>query len=280
MARSRSTASISSVPLRHAAPADDYWTLSTRPLHSLVILMPLIAIYELGAVLFLTDVRTGMQSDISARRAILEFFNLFGVFGLLLPGLAMVSVLLVWHLVSRDSWRVRGWVLLGMVLEAAMWALPLIVFAALVQRAAAMNAAAAVEFLPLVGRAGDANALVPTMPAPARFTIAVGAGLYEELLFRLVAIAGLHFLVKDVLQSKEAVAATVAIAGSALAFALYHPLYTPGDPARIFQWTRLIFFMGAGAYFACLYLFRGFAIVVYAHAIYDIIVLVIKPTIH
>lgn len=258
---------------------ENYWSLSARPLHSLIMLLPLIAMYEVGAIFFLTDFRTGVQSTISARKLLMQFFEVFGVFGLMLPGLAMLVVLLVQHIISRDAWRVRGWVLVGMVLESVMWALPLIVFAAIIQKAAAMNAAVSLDTLltPLAGATNDPNALVNTMSPQARMTIAIGAGLYEELLFRLVAIAGLHFVVKDLLQGTENAARIIAICGSALAFALYHPLYNPLDPTHTLQLTRLIFFFGAGVFFACIYLFRGFALVVYTHAVYDIIVLVVLP---
>jgi hypothetical protein len=276
MSRSRQRVS---EPKRPApVPADNYWSLSTRPLHGLVVLLPLLAMYELGAIFFLTDMRTGVQSTIAARKLIAQFFEVFGAFSFTLPGLALVTVLLTWHIVSKDSWKLRGWVLVGMLMEAALWALPLVVFAAVVQRAAAAMAPAFVA----VG-CGDAFACVapnPTaaiggMSIPARATIAIGAGLYEELVFRFLAIAGLHFLVKDLLQGTETAARIVAVCGSALAFAVYHPLYDPMDPTHALQWTRLIFFLGAGLFFALVYLYRGFAIVVYAHAIYDIIVLVL-----
>ncbi len=289
MSRSRRRVS---EPKRPApVPADNYWALSTRPLHGLVVLLPLLAMYELGAILFLTDMHTGVQSTIAARKLIAQFFEVFGAFSFTLPGVALVTVLMIWHVLSGDSWRLRGWVLVGMLMEAALWALPLVVFAAVVQRAAAAMAPAfaggagvggggddpfaAMNLLTCAAMNPDPTAAIGGMSIPARATIAIGAGLYEELVFRFAAIAGLHVVVKDLLQGTETAARIIAVCGSALAFAIYHPLYDPADPMRALQWTRLVFFTGAGLFFALVYLYRGFAIVVYAHAIYDIIVLVL-----
>lgn len=272
-----STSSSSTVP-----GGENYWFLSTRPLHSAVLLIPLVLMYELGAAFFLTDYRTGQQSTIAARKLISQFFDSFGAAALYLPGIAVITVMLVMHLVNRDRWIIRPWVLVGMVLESALWALPLIVFASVVMKASLLN----IDISSLAAAVGsgtgggarthaDPNAVLGGMSVPARLTIAIGAGLYEELLFRFVAITALHMVVKDLLQGGETAARTVAIVGSALAFAFYHPLHDPLDPSQTFLWSRLIFFAGAGVFFACISIFRGFGIVVYTHAIYDIIVLVV-----
>lgn len=252
---------------RGGLEADDYWTLSARPLHTLVFVTPLVLLYEIGSILYLTDLDSGTQKVIRAEKLLSQFLNVFGVVGLLVPGLAMLGVLLIWHVVSRDRWQVRPLVTLGMLLEAALWALPLLVLGAAVKRAAVLTGAAAMQVGPSMA-AADVHAL----PWQARLTISLGAGLYEELLFRLVAIAALHFLVKDLLRLSETLARAVAILGSALAFAFYHDATVV---AGAVQWSTLLFYTAAGVYFACIYLFRGFGIVVMAHALYDVIVLVL-----
>lgn len=279
--------------LRRRRGAEDYWSLSARPLHSLVFLLPLVLLYELGALLYLTDPSAGVQQTIRAKKLLDVFFNTFSVAGLLVSGLAMLVVLLLMHVLSRDRWQVRPVVILGMLMEAALWALPLVVLGGIFQRAAAILAPAAE--LAQAGSAGcaglamgDGAGLIPLagsgVPAPmlslpwqARLTIALGAGLYEEFLFRLVAIAMLHMAVKDLLQMGGMPARAVAILGSALAFAMYHDVAAPGGGI---QWNALLFFVAAGLYFGTIYLSRGFGIVVAAHAIYDVIALVILPAQH
>lgn len=273
---------------------EDYWTLSSRPLHTLIFLVPFIGCYAVGSMYYLTDSATGVRQNIRAEKLLNGFFELFGSAGLVVPGLAIIAVLLAWHVVSRDAWRVRPLVLVGMVLEAALWSLPLLVFGALMQRMGqGAGGLEAMSVAPVLWQSGwggvggvsgggemlpAAAATIADLSWQARVSIALGAGLYEELLFRLVAIALLHFVMRDALKSGEGAARAVAVIGSALAFALYHdqvfvPAGAPGFAGM--NPHTLVFYTLAGIYFACLYLFRGFGIVVAAHAIYDVFVLVV-----
>jgi hypothetical protein len=252
---------------------DDYWSLSTQPLYSFLLLSLFVIVYEVGTLLYLTDNHQGIQHTVRAKRLLEVFFNSFGVAGFMAAGLATLTVLLVWHILSREKWTVRPAVLAGMALEAALWALPLVVFGAIFQKAAA----SLVEIVqPALGvpplLQGDTTTRLMDMPWQARVTIAIGAGIYEETLFRLIGIALLHFVVKDLLQAREMVARVIAVVGTALCFALYHDV---SSLPRGEQLVASSFYFAAGAYFGVIYLGRGFGIVVGAHAIYDILALVV-----
>lgn len=249
---------------RYAHQWEDYWRLSSRPLHALALLTPLVLVYELASLLYLTDLAHGQMRSIRAKNLLADFMGEFGVAGLLAPGVAMLAVLLIWHMLTADKWQVRPLVLAGMVLESALWTLPLVVFGALLKQA--------------VGGAGLA-AMAPggpqdllSLPWEARATISLGAGLYEELLFRLVAIALLHFAARDVLRLGEGFSRGLAIAGSAVAFALYHQVVLQNGGLN---WPALGFYSTAGVFFGSLYLYRGFGVVVATHALYDLMVLVL-----
>jgi len=56
----------------------------------------------------------------------------------------------------------------------------------------------------------------------AGMVFSIGAGIYEELLFRLIGIALLHMLFVDFLALPEKVGGAAAIGVSAVAFAMYH----------------------------------------------------------
>jgi len=235
-------------------------------LHILVFLLPLVAVYEIGSVLFLTDQSTGVVETIKAQRLLSDFFGLFGVTGVYLPGVALVAVLLVWQVISRDPWRVRGWALGGMLAESALWTAPLFILSRTLQQlAAALSSGSAAAAL---AKGEDLTQL----SAPARATIAIGAGLYEELLFRMLAIAALHLVFVDLLKAKETQGRIAAVALAAAAFALYHDAATQGGA----QWGLLAFYFAAGLYFGGLYAWRGFGVVVGAHAIYDIAALLLR----
>src|SRR5690606_17654676 len=102
-------------------------------------------------------------------------------------------------------------------------------------------------------------------------TLSIGAGIYEELLFRMILIAAIHFVLVDALRFKAQTGGVVAVLVSAVAFALYHDLSGSDLSARFAA------YFAAGVFFGALYLGRGFGLVVAAHALYDVAVLVLLP---
>jgi hypothetical protein len=102
-----------------------------------------------------------------------------------------------------------------------------------------------------------------------RLTLALGAGLYEELLFRVVIVAllarGLRLIGFGKLSS-----GTVATVFGALLFSAFHYIGPFGEPLRL---ESFVFRAIAGVAFSALYLTRGFGITAWTHAIYDVIVL-------
>lgn len=269
-----------SQPRVRAAPklhGDDYFTLSRRPLHILVVLLPLVLVYEVLSLQYLVQRSTGTQQVIKAENLIGQVFDIFGVTGLLVPGLAMLSVLLVWHLISKDRWKIRVGVLLGMFVEALVWALPLLVLSALVQRAhkQLLGSTAGQHLMEAVASGGSvaASTDLHSLSWQARVSISLGAGLYEEMVFRLIGIAALHLLFRDILRWNERLCDILAVTGSAIAFAFYHDVFTGGPTPGALNVAALAFYFLAGLYFAILYLGRGFGIVVLCHAAYDMIVL-------
>lgn len=223
-----------------------------------MLLIPLVALYEAGALLYLR----GLRVEVLADRMMGEFLRAFGLVGLLLPAVAMLSLLLVMHVLRGDSWRVRPIVIIGMALEAALWALPLTVFSRLVGRAGLAGFTGTEGLVAL-----DAGAALMDQPWQVRATISLGAGLYEEFIFRLVLIALVHLLANDMLRMGPRLSAGICVLVSAVAFAFYHPVMHQGE----LQMGLLAFYLGAGVFFACLYLARGFGIVVGAHVVYDLI---------
>lgn len=247
-----------------------------RPLHVLVFLSPLLIAYELGSALYLTDEAAGITRSVAAHRLFGDFFQIFGLYGAaFLPGIALVVVLLCWHIFVRDKWRVDGQTLAGMFLESIAWTLPLLVLAASINHARTSLGVASLgthDLLLAAQNTGtDAAGEIGKLPTMARATIAVGAGLYEEMLFRLVGLALLHFILADLIGLSHRWAYAVAIVVSALAFAVYHRVSLPTE------WAYFAFTSIAGIYFGTVYVMRGFGIVVMTHAMYDVLVLVVFP---
>lgn len=241
-----------------------YADVSMRPLHVLIFLLPLIVLYEVGASLYLSDPAHGVSETIRAHSILLGFFQDFGVVGRFVPALTLVVVLLVWHVLRDDPWSVRPAVLGGMAVESVAWTIPLVVLVAIVL---SLGGAA----VPAV--AAGAGALLGLSPQ-AGVTISVGAGLYEELLFRMIGMAAVHTVLVDLARMTERWGVGLSIAATAAAFAVYHDGRGAGGELETLKALSLLC---AGAYFGLVYWMRGFGVVVAVHALYDVFALVLLP---
>ncbi len=250
--------------------SDTYWLRSMRPLHVLVFLLPLLAAYEVGSILYLADPQIGVRRTVDALQVMRDFFDLLGVAGSLVPGIAMGVVLMVWHVMRRDPWTIDARTLGGMLAESAAWTLPLLVLSATVQHAAGTLSGWTEPVDQLRPLVQESTRRLLEQPVATRLTIAIGAGLYEEMLFRLIGIAVLHFIFADLIALPPRWSNAGAVILSALAFAAYH------HPAAAADWANLIL---SGIYLGTVYLMRGFGIVVGTHALFDILVLGVQPAI-
>lgn len=231
-------------------PPDHYFLRSQQPLHALLFLLPLIVLYEIGAMYVSTD------QQLVARTWVQHFLAMFGAAGEFLPGLAVIAVLLSWHVARKDPWRIEPPLYAGMWFESLALALPLLLLGLL---AVARPAATAVV------------ATGAVEPWKVEMIFSIGAGVYEELVFRLVMIALLHMLLVDLLKMPTSRGAAVAIVGSSILFAVSH--FNSHHP---FNWPGFIFYFAAGMYFAAIYVLRGFGIVAATHALYDVFVIAIR----
>jgi hypothetical protein len=124
------------------------------------------------------------------------------------------------------------------------------------------------ELVPFLERFGVTMSWSLRAPEATRIVMYVGAGIYEEVLFRLLLFTGLAYLLR-LWGSGPLWCTLVATVGSALVFSAAHHVGAYGEP-----FDRYVFFFRtlAGVYFALIYRFRGFAIAVGTHAGYDLLV--------
>ena len=231
----------------------DYWSRTRRPLTCLVFLAPLLAVYEAGVL------RLGGR-DADAIRNGADYWMRNGLESLglnspwLLPGMIVVG-LLVWHIARQETWRISPSVLGGMLAESLLFAVALVVVGQLEESALRH------------WRAGVPAALAPERLAPLAIMY-VGAGIYEEVLFRLCLLPLCYGLFRAG-QLGHAWASVLAIVATSLAFSLAHYMGPAGETFHLFTfWFRTL----AGLFFAALFVLRGFGITVGAHAAYDLIV--------
>ena len=203
---------------------------------SLVLIFPLLLTYEIG-VLFAGRVN---GADL-VTRFLLATAGSRTAYLVIYAAVAIGFLLWIRH---TQRWGTLRLALAGpVILEAAIYALTL-------------GAVASLIVDRLLGLGLGAPSLIS----------AIGAGVHEELVFRLALIAGLIALARP-LDHRFAVA--FAIAGSSLLFAAAHHLGAHGEPwaAHAFAFRTV-----CGAVFGALFWFRSLAHAVYAHVLYDVLV--------
>jgi hypothetical protein len=239
----------------------NYWKLSRTPRYSVTFALPLLVLYEALAA-FLSryageTVRNG--ADVLIR----SFFAL--VAGTWAPAV-LAAVLIggsIW-LIARDMRRSGGKLRLGlfgwMLAESVAVAL---VFGVVIGTITAR----------LLTPFATTLAMAPQeMGVATRLMVSLGAGLYEELLFRVILVSALLLLARRVFAWRPALANTFAVAVGALIFSAFHYVGAYGDP---FAMDSFVFRTVAGVAFSAMYVFRGFGITAWTHALYDVFLLVI-----
>jgi hypothetical protein len=240
-------------------PVADYWTQSRRPLAALAFVLPLLVLYEGGVVLLGRQaVRNG--ADVWLR----QFLDLTG-FGqyFLLPVLT-ISLLLAWHHTTRERWQLSAAVLYIMFAECAVFALLLVGLGRLqgffVQSMLGAPPVAQETYLEVPWMMAGRGAFV------ARMLGFVGAGIYEEMLFRLMLLPPVSVCVGR-LGAQRALGIALTVILTSILFSAAHYLGPYGESFDAFSfWFRCT----AGAFFALLFVHRGFGIAAGTHAMYDI----------
>jgi membrane protease YdiL (CAAX protease family) len=228
-----------------------YFKRTLDPLPCLFFLLPLLVVYEIGTFLYAADPTTGRIQTIRARSILQSIFEHIGISGYSLPVYLVIGILLLWHLIKRDKFAFEPKLYGKMAIESVMWALPLVALMTLIAKHAHVQAAG-------VGADPGVKAML---------VFSVGAGIYEELLFRLMGLSLIRLGLVHFARSKPDHANYVAIIVTSIAFALYH--YNPGEP---FTFNAALQYCFAGVFFSGVYAYRGFGIVVGTHAMYDVMV--------
>lgn len=230
-----------------------YFSATRHPWASLLFLTPLLAAYE-GGVWWLggdhaSQVRNG--ADAWLRWGL----DLFGVGQVLAAPVIVILVMLIW---SWWRWCDRPddpvTTFFGMAFESCLFAFLLWQFS--------RNFGQIIDFL------GIRLEITVQVAPMARILTSVGAGIYEEVLFRLGLFVGLYTILR-IIQLPVIIALVLAAVCGALGFAAAHHVGPYGEPMRA---DYFVFRTVAGLYFTLLFITRGFGIAVGAHAGYDILV--------
>lgn len=99
--------------------------------------------------------------------------------------------------------------------------------------------------------------------------LSLGAGIYEEFVFRFLLITGIFWILNKTLRNKFVIY-SIAFFLSSLFFSLFHYLELFNEP---FQVNSFLFRFTAGSVFAIIFIFRGYGIAAYSHSLYNILLM-------
>lgn len=240
---------------RSLSPVRQYFQQSKAARTAAVAVMPLFIAYQVG-ILVTGGVRNGVDFITDALNVVMggNMLAYLAFNGALLVGF----IGLVFALRQREELHPR--VLPLMLLESAVYALFV---------GALVNTLIDVTGLKglLAAGAGDHHPGLIT-----KLVLSAGAGLYEELVFRLFLMGGLFWAMHKVGNLPRLASAAVALVVSSLIFSAVHHLGNMGEP---FTMGAFVFRFFAGVVFAFIFQTRGFAIAAWTHALYDVWVMVV-----
>lgn len=238
-------------------PGRGGWFRRTNLLTSVLLVFPLFLVYQIG-VLAIPQSYNG--ADLITTQLLRLLHGQTGTYILVNLALGLVFVVIVAVMRHKNEFTPR--LFIPVVIESAVYAVTmgsLILFVMLnilhVDPGLRIAAAAA-------GGPADVGFF-------GRIILSFGAGVHEELVFRLMMIPALVALGTRALKLKRFWAIALAFMISSVLFSAAHHV-VGGEAWRL---GVFVYRLLCGLFFATLFQVRGFAVAVYSHALYDIFVL-------
>ena len=228
-----------------------YLLKSRTSFYSFLFTLPLFFLYEVNIVFLSWDdilvVRNGADF---LMRNILESFDIYGLYGLGLVFLLGLLVTYIFFIKDDQQQEVKVNFLFIMLAESMLWSVVLYF--------------SLFKFMVLLMNPTGKTILQ-------QVTLAIGAGIYEEFLFRVLLIAGLSGILGFVFMWDKTFKNIIAVVLSGGIFSAFHFMGEYGD---FFSMELFLIRFFAGLFLGVLYMYRGFGITAYTHSIYDLIVLI------
>jgi membrane protease YdiL (CAAX protease family) len=237
-------------------PSSAYWQATRAPRYSLIFVAPLLLLYELLAFLLTHDAIEGVRNG--ADVLLKSLFVLLGgrsgvaVFGIVLLG---TGGFLIWQDLRRSG-PIRGRFFLWMSVES-------LVYSAVFGSVVSLLTTLLLRGPSLLLQAGGPARL----SLPTQLMVSLGAGIYEELLFRVLLVGLLARAGFVLFGWGGRTAGIVAALVGALIFSAFHYIGPLGDHLEL---GSFLFRAIAGLLLSALYLLRGFGIAAWTHALYDV----------
>jgi membrane protease YdiL (CAAX protease family) len=233
----------------------NYWQLSRSPRYAVLFALPLLVGYESLAFVLDGGATAGVRNGADVLLKAL-FLSLGGTRGLLVFDLLLLGV--GGYLVWRDrgvGGALQRWVFAGMLAEAVLLAVAFGIVAGFLT--AVLLRGPSVLAIGGLGQFGLGTQVM----------LSLGAGIYEELLFRVILVTALVALARVGFGWKDGGARAFGVIIGALIFSAFHYVGPYGDPWTLQTFT---FRFVSGLLFSGLFVLRGFGVTAWTHALYDV----------
>jgi len=231
-----------------------YFSTTHSLLYSYLISLPLLLLYEI--LIFISQPDSDQVVRISVDVWIKTLFSYFGrdVLSITLILVALIGIYILYRERKKLA-SLRFSYFMTMLIEASLYAFLLsVVISITVSSLLQMIQVSPLESLSLLQK----------------MALSLGAGLYEELFFRVILVSALLWLFRY-LFTKKAVAYILAILLAAVIFSAVHYVGSMGDSFTLGSFLfRFLFGLALNA----IYVWRGFGMAAWTHALYDLMVIV------
>lgn len=238
-------------------PVKTYHQYSRTPFFGLLIVLALLVIYEASSTMLYYEAASMAKRNM-AEVMIKRVFWYFGFQYNFLNWL-VYAALLVWAFMSARKQQLLAFQPVYFpyaIFESLTYALILGSMVNLMSRGALIH----IKFLGQVS-----TDLSPAL----QMAQALGAGIYEELLFRFFILTALLFLFQHTLvNTKPLVRQALALFISAMLFSAYH--FLDSAVAQTMTLSAFVLRFYAGVILGMIFLCRGLGVAAYTHAFYDL----------
>ena len=216
--------------------------------------LPLVILYEVGIIW--VNMGRDSQVRISSEGIFKSIFSKFGLtHELVLLGIVLIIGIgiTVWERKKNVTFSTRYPGLV--ILESAIYAIGLAFF---------VSGITQLLLSPLmIIQEGETHGIATNI------VLSLGAGIYEELLFRVLIVGGAFLVLRLFFPNQRKLMYSIAAVIGALSFSTIHHFGAYGDP-----WVLDVFLFRAifGLVFSVVFLVRGFAVVAWTHALYDVMI--------
>lgn len=262
-----------------AEPPRGYWRETRQPIYSAWLVLPFLLIYEAGLLVMKSDVINGGDAILLSLGG--SLMRLLGVHASFISVIVLIGVFIGAQIKRKGSWRARPPLVAAMFFESLLYAVLLFMLLGFIvpylprdrERADAGGVmiysvtddeggrdARGTQVAAQIGHSGN-------RPGPRDFVLYCGAGVYEELVFRVLLLGLLLLVFTKLFHMEHAYAAAWSVLAGAIIFSAFHHIGGEEFFVGVFM-QRVV----AGLYFAAIYFNRSFGLAAASHALYDILV--------